>query len=87
MLPSIKKKLKLVEKISMKSTIKFALVIVLFCSTAFADGEMSNGGKTCTTNCFVGGQTNTTVINDNNVDKSENYLLTFVKDFLNEIFR
>ncbi len=71
----------------MKLTIKFALVIALFCSTAFADGEMTSGGRTCTTNCFADGQTNTTIISDNNVDKSENYLLTFVKDFLNGIFR
>lgn len=71
----------------MKSTIKFALVIALFCSTAFADGEMSNGGRTCTTNCFAGGQPTTIVITDNNMDKSENYLFAFVKDFLNEIFR
>lgn len=77
----------------MKLTIKFALVIVLFCSTAFADGEMGNGGiapgemgnggRTCTSNCFFD---NSTIVTDNEQDNSDNYVLTVVKDFLAEIF-
>ena len=30
----------------MKSTIKFFLLLALFCGTAFADGDMGNGGRT-----------------------------------------
>jgi hypothetical protein len=30
----------------MKSTIKIFLVVALFCGTAFADGDMGNGGRT-----------------------------------------
>lgn len=40
----------------MKSTIKLVLVVILFSSVVFADGEMGNGGRTCpngTTTCFV----------------------------------
>ena len=49
----------------MKSTIRIALILALFCATAFADGEMGHGGftyegemgtggKTCTQNCATG---------------------------------
>lgn len=77
------------ERISMKLTLKIALVISLFCSTALAEGEMGNGGfagemgnggKTCTENCLAGSQTDTTTIND------KGDILTFVKDFLTKIF-
>ena len=51
----------------MKSTIKLFLIVALFVSTAFADGDMGNGGfaegdmgnggKTCATNCLTDNQT------------------------------
>ena len=57
---SIKSKTALWRKKTMKSTIKLVLVVVLFSSVAFADGEMGNGGKTCpngATSCLVGSGT------------------------------
>jgi hypothetical protein len=40
----------------MKPTIKLFLVVVLFCSAAFAEGDMGNGTRNCpneTTTCLV----------------------------------
>ena len=74
----------------MKVTLKVALVISLFCTTAFADGEMTSGGKTCSENCLADRQASTTIIANRDEDKSENDyandLLTFVSDFLADIF-
>lgn len=77
----------------MKSTIKFFLVIVLFCSTAFAegnmgsggigdDGNMGSGGKTCQTNCSNDDQED----NEDDSDESDNLILDFVQDYLFSIF-
>ena len=70
----------------MKSIIKLSLVVVLFCSTSFADdGSMGHGGKTCTgTNCLIENQE----IDTNNTDQkqSDNSVLEFVKDYLISIF-
>lgn len=81
----------------MKLTIKIALVISLFCSVAFAEGDMTSGGfaegdmtsggKTCTANCLVDNQTNPTIFSDKDLNGSESYLLIIVKDFLSGIFR
>ncbi len=70
----------------MKLTIKFALVIALFCSTAFAEGEMGTGGKTCPQGqtCLVSSPTIT--VEDKNQNDSEDSFLVFVKDFLAGIF-
>jgi hypothetical protein len=35
----------------MKLTLKLILVVCLFSSTTFADGDMPGGGRTCTQNC------------------------------------
>lgn len=70
----------------MKSIIKFTLVIALFCSTAFADGEMGNAGKSCTQNCFAGNPTNTTIVENKDQKDVEDSFLVFVKDFLTKIF-
>ncbi len=70
----------------MKTTIKFALVIALFCSNAFADGEMGNGGRSCQTgqsNCLI--ENPTTTVNNDDKD-SEDSLIVFVKEFLIKIF-
>jgi hypothetical protein len=40
----------------MKPTIKLFLVVILFCSAAFAEGDMGTGGRSCpdeTTTCLV----------------------------------
>lgn len=72
----------------MKLTIKFALVIALFCSTAFADGEMGTGGRSCPQGqtCLVNNPTNTTIVTDKDQKGSEDSFLVIVKDFLTKIF-
>ena len=82
-------KLPNMENISMKSTIKFALVIALFCSTAFAEGEMGTGGRSCPQNaqtCFAGNPTDMPTDSDKNQKDLEDSFLVFVKDFLTKIF-
>lgn len=67
----------------MKLTIKLVLVVCLFSSVAFADGEMTNGGKTCTGNCLVANQpTEKETIKM----ESDNYILNFVQKYLISIF-
>jgi hypothetical protein len=66
----------------MKSTIKFLLVIALFCSTVFADGNMNNGGKTCTSNCFAAPQDTEATKTDTDQNESNDSILDFVKDYL-----
>lgn len=65
----------------MKSTLKFFLVVALFSSITLADdGNMGNGGKTCTQNCLISDQT----INDKK--EANNSVLDYVQDFLIKIF-
>ena len=67
----------------MKSTIKLFLVIALFSSIALADdGNMSNGGRTCTQNCLVADQT----IENSKDQETNNPVLDYVQDFLAKIF-
>ena len=66
----------------MKSTIKIFLVVALFSSITLADeGNMSNGGKTCTQNCFSVDQT---------TRNTENYetdgFLEYVQEYLTKLF-
>lgn len=70
----------------MKSTIKLFLIVALFVSTAFAEGDMGSGGKTCTTNCLSENQTGES--NDENLDleESDESVLTIIQDYLNTIF-
>lgn len=67
----------------MKFTLKAALVISLFCGTALADGDMSNGGKSCEQGCLADGGQNTEIITDNN---SPGGIFFFIKDYLESIF-
>ncbi len=79
----------------MKSTIKLFLVVVLFCSTTFADGNMGGGGftdgnmggggKTCTSNCLVQNP-NVDTKNDTDQKQSEDSILDFVKEYLFSVF-
>jgi hypothetical protein len=75
------------EKIIMKLTIKVALVISLFCATAFA-GEQGNGG-------FCGEQGNGGIANNPTSTKTieakdqkdpQDEILVFVRDFLARFF-
>ncbi len=67
----------------MKTTIKLILIVILFSSVTFADGDMGPGGKSCTSNCLVATQTPETA-----PDKleTENYILKFVQKYLFSIF-
>lgn len=64
----------------MKTTMTVFLTLVLFCATAFADGDMGGGGKTCTQNCGLANIEPTTKI-----DKSFTFDL-FVLN-LREVFK
>lgn len=65
----------------MKLTIKLVLVVCLFSSVAFADGEMGTGGKSC--NCLTANQpTEKETIKM----ESDNYILSFVQKYLISIF-
>ncbi len=84
----------------MKSTIKLFLIVALFVSTAFADGDMGNGGfaegdmgnggKTCTSNCLTDNQPtepNGEFVNQNSdSNDSDKTILTIVQEYLNTIF-
>jgi hypothetical protein len=66
----------------MKSTIKLTLVVCLFVSTTFAEGDMGTGGKTCTGNCLV----STVPVDDKTkADESKGNMVTIVRNYL-EIF-
>ena len=68
----------------MKSTIKLMLVVCLFSSVVFADGEMGNGNKTCTGSCFAATQpTEKTVAPTESTDS----VLNFVQKYLDSIFK
>jgi len=79
----------------MKSTIKLFLVVILFSSVAFADGEMTNGGKTCPTGttCLTTTQpteeeTKSTDSTDttNSTDSTDS-ILTGVREYLDSMFK
>jgi len=84
------------EKLTMKSTIKLFLIVTLFVSTAFADGDMGSGGfaegdmgnvaKTCATNCLPDNQTNESTDEDSNPTESDKSVLIIIQDYLNMIF-
>ena len=68
----------------MKLTIKLFLVISLFTSVAFAEGEMGGSGRTCTNNCFTVAQTS-----DEKIEakiESEETILTYIQKYLDSIF-
>lgn len=77
----------------MKTTIKLFFVIVLFCTTIFADGSMGNGltgdgsmgnGKTCTSNCAIVKPTVDTKKSSEN--ETTNFVIDFIQDYLISIF-
>lgn len=73
----------------MKNTIKFFLVAVLFCSTVFANGDMGNGGKTCTTNCLVENQQEEPTSADKTEEtttEADDSILDFIQKYLELIF-
>ena len=53
----------------MKTMLKLTLMIALLGSTVMADGEMGNGGKTCTVNC-PGSPTSGSATTQENIDSS-----------------
>jgi hypothetical protein len=69
----------------LKFTLKLLLITSLFCSVALADGDQGSGGladeNNCRENCLTAKQT-VRVLKDN---QTEDYFLTFIKDFLNRI--
>ena len=70
----------------MKLTVKILLVICLFTSIAFADGEMGTGGKTCPpqTACLDGEMgTGGLTVDDQNQNDS---MLSFIQKYLISIF-
>jgi hypothetical protein len=70
----------------MKSTIKLVLVVCLFSSVAFADGEMSNGGKSCPTGttCLYTTQPTDKELTQN---ESTDSALDFVREYLNSMLK
>lgn len=70
----------------MKSTIKLVLVVCLFSSVVFADGEMTNGGKTCPTGttCLTATQPTEKEITPT---ESTDSVLTFVQEYLNSMLK
>lgn len=70
----------------MKLTLKLFLVVCLFSSVTFAEGDMTSGGKTCTQNCFAGDQQTEPTNNDRNKSKPKDSVLTFIQKYLISIF-
>ena len=71
----------------MKHTVKLFLVIVLFCATAFADGDgnMGSGGRTCTSNCPTPVQSTVLPENEKETDSSDS-MIKFIQEYLVSIF-
>lgn len=75
----------------MKSTIKLLLVVILFSSAAFAEGEMGTGGRSCPngqTTCFAGNDEPTGDIETKTTetDASTDSILTSVQGYLKSVF-
>jgi len=76
----------------MKSTIKLLLVVILFSSAAFAEGDMGSGGSNCPqgqTTCLVTEEPEetretTTETKDSGLDSVREYLDWFFKFFENQ---
>ena len=70
----------------MKSIIKLVLVVCLFSSVAFADGEMGNGTKSCPTGttCLITTQpTEKETIQTESTDS----VLDFVQEYLDSMLK
>lgn len=68
----------------MKTTIKLVLFVCLFSSVTFADGDMGNGSKTCTSPCFAATQPTEKEIN---VTETQDSVLVYVREYLDSIFK
>ncbi len=71
----------------MKSTIKLILVVFLFSSMAFAEGDMGNGTRTCpngATTCFVSAEPSET---KETTTDPEDSILTSVQNYLDWAFK
>ena len=81
----------------MKLTLKLFLVVCLFSSVTFAEGDMGNGGRTCTQNCctencYTGNEqpdptTEDPTSNDSNQSTSDDSVLTSVQDYLISLYK
>jgi len=69
----------------MKSIFKLILVVSLFSSVAFADGDMGSGGKTCTSNCLAAIPQPTE--KDSALTQPDDSTLTAIQEYLNSIFK
>ena len=70
----------------MKSTIKLVLVVCLFSSVAFADGEMGNGSKNCPTGTTCLTTTQPTE-KETASTESKDSVLDFVQEYLNAMLK
>ncbi len=78
----------------MKSTLKIFLAVCLFCSVAFADGEMTSGKPSCTSGCGFadgemtsGGKLDSDLGNGSLTAKYQNdSILIFIQEYLRSIF-
>lgn len=71
----------------MKSTIKLFLVVFLFSSTVFAEGDMGNGGRTCPNGaptCLVSAEPSET---KETTTDPEDSILTSVHEYLDWVFK
>ena len=68
----------------MKTTIKLVLFVCLFSSVTFADGDMGNGSKTCTSLCFAATQPTEKQVN---TDETKDSMLIYVREYLDSIFK
>ena len=71
----------------MKSIIKLVLVVCIFSSVAFADGEMGNGSKNCpngTTSCLITTEPTDT---ETTPTESNDSVSGFVQEYLDSIFK
>lgn len=70
----------------MKSTIKLVLVVCLFSSVAFADGEMGNGSKSCPTGTTCLTATAPTD-KETTANESTDSVLDFVQEYLDSMLK
>lgn len=85
----------------MKLTLKLFLVVCLFSSVTFAEGDMGSGGragdgdkgsggKACTENCQTDPSTSdgdgSLTVTNTNQEEVKNSILDFVKEYLNSLF-
>jgi hypothetical protein len=79
----------------MKSTVKLFLVVCLFSSVAFADGELPNGNKSCpngATTCFASSPTTTTTptgdgktTEDGSQTTADDSVLTVIQEYMDSM--